>query len=100
MNKRSSRSPSFRALARHKPGRRVLAATRRRRVPPRAHHTKAAMRRHILTAARDLLPAIGSPTVTLDEIAASAGITLRQLHTYYTSITAIQHDLHTDDKEA
>jgi len=34
-----------------------------------------------------------SPPITLDEIAAGAGISLRQLRTYYTSVTAIEADL-------
>lgn len=55
------------------------------------------MRNLILTAARDLLLTAGRPTVTLDEVAAAVGITLRRLHAWYTSITAIQRDLPTDD---
>lgn len=54
------------------------------------------MRTQILRAARELLAAQSPkqlPPVTLDEIAAQAGITLRQLRAYYTSIAAIEADL-------
>ncbi|WP_033290464.1 hypothetical protein [Amycolatopsis jejuensis] len=59
------------------------------------------MRTHILRAARELLTAQSPPSappVALNDIAAQAGITLRQLRTYYTSIAAIETDLHTQDR--
>jgi len=55
------------------------------------------MRDWIIDAARDLLATrpspLQSPPITLDEIAACAGISLRQLRTYYTSVAAIEADL-------
>ncbi|GAA3561027.1 hypothetical protein GCM10022222_51010 [Amycolatopsis ultiminotia] len=57
------------------------------------------MRDQILRAARELLTAdapTSLPPITLDEIAAQAGISRSQLRAYYTSIDAIQHDLRED----
>lgn len=57
------------------------------------------MRDQILRAARELLTAQSSaslPPVSLDEIAAQAGITRAQLRAYYTSVSAIQQDLDTE----
>jgi AcrR family transcriptional regulator len=53
------------------------------------------MRTRILNAARDLYTArhAAERPLTLDEIAATAGITTRQLRTYYTSVAAIERDL-------
>ncbi|WP_329060439.1 hypothetical protein [Amycolatopsis sp. NBC_01480] len=53
------------------------------------------MRTRILDAARDLYAAghAVERRPTLDEIAATAGITTRQLRAYYTSVTAIERDL-------
>lgn len=52
------------------------------------------MRTWISDTARDLLddPPPGGP-VTLDEIAACAGITTRQLRAYYSSVEAIAADI-------
>ncbi|MEW2507652.1 hypothetical protein AB0878_45050 [Amycolatopsis sp. NPDC047767] len=53
------------------------------------------MRTHIVDATRELL-ATGAPASdppTLDEVAASAGITSRQLRAYYTSVEAIRREL-------
>ncbi|QYN18914.1 hypothetical protein [Amycolatopsis sp. DSM 110486] len=53
------------------------------------------MRTRILAAARDLLGACApaSDPPTLDEIAATAGITSRKLRAYYTSVEAIKREL-------
>lgn len=59
------------------------------------------MRTQILRAARELLTAESPPhlpPVTLDEVAAQAGITRSQLRAYYTSITAIEADLRGEDR--
>ncbi|MFE3175943.1 hypothetical protein ACFXPA_12260 [Amycolatopsis sp. NPDC059090] len=56
------------------------------------------MRDQILRAARELLTAqslASLPPVTLDEIAAQAGITRSQLRAYYTSVSAIEEELRT-----
>jgi hypothetical protein len=77
------------------PGRRVFAAARRHRTVAQARHTETAMRTRILDAARELYsaPDADSHPPTLDEVAATAGITARQLRAYYTSVTAIERDL-------
>ncbi|GAA1020551.1 MULTISPECIES: hypothetical protein [Amycolatopsis] len=57
------------------------------------------MRDQILRAAHELLTAqspASLPPVTLDEIAAQAGITRTQLRAYYTSVAAIENDLRAD----
>lgn len=59
------------------------------------------MRTQILDSARELLTATSDPRlppVTLDEIAAQAGITTRQLRAYYTSVAAIEADLHSEER--
>jgi AcrR family transcriptional regulator len=48
------------------------------------------MRNTIVHLANDLFADHRVGTVTLDEIAATAGITTRQLQTYFTSTAAIQ----------
>ncbi|WP_033292702.1 hypothetical protein [Amycolatopsis jejuensis] len=58
------------------------------------------MRNQILRAARELLTAqspVSLPPITLDEIAAQAGITRDQLRAYYTSVEAIRTDLRAED---
>lgn len=60
------------------------------------------MRDQILRAARELLTADSAaslPPVTLDEIAAQAGITRDHLRAYYTSVSAIRNDLRHDDSD-
>ncbi|MBN9743606.1 hypothetical protein DMP23_21425 [Amycolatopsis sp. A1MSW2902] len=59
------------------------------------------MRTLILRAARELLTAQsqpGLPPVSLDEVAAQAGITRSQLRAYYTSMAAIEADLRAEER--
>lgn len=48
------------------------------------------MRNTIIDVAGDLFADRGAENVSFDEIAATAGITARQLRAYFTSTTAIQ----------
>lgn len=55
------------------------------------------MRDAILRAAADLFAEHGVEQVSLDEVAATAGVTVRQLRTYFTSTVGIQVALAQDE---
>ncbi len=55
------------------------------------------MRDAILRAAADLLAEHGVEEVSLDEVAATVGITARQLQAYFTSIAGIYDALAHDE---